>query len=102
VLRRLGALFTREERGEILAGVSSITLDGVAFNPSLRFDGQRLTEVWLERMGGADTREWLDSRVPDWQSVFGWGTVDVEGEVGGGAIVLRFPAPAAEASSGAS
>lgn len=91
----------RQEGEETLAGVP-LTLDGVAFNPALRFDGQRLTEVWLERTGGADTREWLESRVPDWQSVFGWGKVDVEGEVGGGAIVLRFPAPAAEASSGAS
>lgn len=76
---------------EILAGVP-LTLDGVPFHPALRFDGQRLTEVWLEGPDVADAREWLDSRLPGWQGVFRWGTVAVEGDAGGSAIVVRFSA----------
>jgi hypothetical protein len=82
----------REAGEEILAGVP-LTLDGVVFTPALRFDDQRLTEVWLERPEGADVREWLDSRLPGWGGAFAWGTVDVEGDVGS-AIVVRFAAPA--------
>jgi hypothetical protein len=74
----------------------------VAFTPALRFDDQRLTEVWLERTGGTGAREWLETHLPGWGSVFGWGSVDVEGDVEGGAIVLRFTAPASGASGGAS
>lgn len=90
----------REVGDEILTGVP-LTLDGEVFHPSLRFDEQRLTEVWLERPDGADAREWLDSRLPGWRGAFGWGTVDVEGDVSGGAIVVRFTALTSGASKAA-
>jgi len=86
--------FSPRERGErIMAGVP-LTLGGVVFHPALRFDEQRLTEVWLEGPGVTDAHAWLDARLPSWQGVFAWGTVNVEGDVGGGAIVVRYSAAA--------
>lgn len=89
-----GERFSPREWGEqIMAGVP-LTLDGAVFHPALRFDEQRLTEVWLEGPGVTDAPAWLDAHLPGWQGVFAWGTVNVEGDIGGGAIVVRFSAAA--------
>lgn len=93
-----GERFSPREWGEqSMAGVP-LTLDGVVFHPALRFDEQRLTEVWLEGASVTDAHAWLDARCPGWQGVFAWGTVNVEGDGGGGAIVVRFSAAASRAT----
>jgi hypothetical protein len=86
-----GERFSPREEGEaILRGVP-LALHDAVFHPALRFDGHRLTEVWLESPDVTDPRAWLDARLPGWQGVFAWGTVDVEGS----AIVVGYSAAAA-------
>jgi hypothetical protein len=96
-----GERFSPREWGEqIMAGVP-LTLDGVVFHPALRFDGQRLIEVWLEGSEALDTRVWLDARLQGWEDGFTWGTVDVEGDAGQ-AIVVRFTLPPNDPSKASS
>jgi hypothetical protein len=90
--------YSPRESGEELLGAVPLTLDGVAFHPALRFDGQCLTEVWLEGPEVTDARAWLDARLPGWQGVFAWGGVNAEG----GAIVVWFTAQPRAAAKGAS
>jgi hypothetical protein len=80
-----GAWITRNG-GEYAAAAITLTLGDARFNPGLRFDDERLTEVWLERPGQGAPYGWLKEHFPDWQDAFAWGGIDVEGD----AIVIRY------------